>query len=73
MFAYTDHVVQLPTDAPLEPPGEQPAIYVEGRGERPLMSQWSGVPTRRLQDGSSSNPLDDAHRGEGKWSKCVPK
>ena len=48
-FFYTDDVVQLPPDVPHEMPGDQPAIYVEERDDRPMMPQWSGVPTRRLR------------------------
>ena len=48
-FFYTDDVVQIPPDAPLELPGDSHDIYVEERGERSSMPQWPGVPTRRLR------------------------
>jgi len=48
-FFYTDDVVQIPPDAPLELPGASNEIYVEERGEQSSMPQWPGVPTRRLR------------------------
>ena len=33
-FFYTDDVVQPPSDAPVEIPDEQTAIYLEERGDR---------------------------------------
>ena len=70
-FFYTDDVVQPPADAPGDLQDEQPAVYLEERGETPSAPPWPGVPSRRLRGKTTVPAIRSLVPSEGEASVFV--